>query len=312
MPKEFEIDASIEANGCAERLLGEDDFGHIDSLLLDCRNGARKGGLVGSLIGMLNEDVRRSFIGDFNNIGLDGISTKVTFKNLNDKRCTLFELTSNGSVEGIAKHHDSQQGSTAHDHHHGRSLADVTHIIENLNIDERAANDSIGIYKILAQAEAKAHEALPKTVHFHEVGNDFAIASIVAFSILVNLIKPKHIVATPITTGFGFVDCAHGRVSIPAPATAKILNGVLESKEIQPMRQSSAAKNLYEIPNFAGNTEGELATPTGVAIVSYFAEDFPNATAQRSFFTEGDSFALGWGIDNEKFQPIGAFAIIDR
>ncbi len=210
------------------------------------------------------------------------------------------------------EHHDSQQSSTAHDHHHGRSLADVTHIIENLNLDESAANDSIGIYKILAQAEAKAHEALPKTVHFHEVGNDFAIASIVAFSILVNLIKPKRIVATPITTGFGFVDCAHGRVSIPAPATAKILNGVLESKEIQPMRQSSAAKNLYEIPNFAGNTEGELATPTGVAIVSYFAEDFPNETAQRSFFTKGDSFALGWGIDNEKFQPIGAFAIIDR
>ena len=74
-----------------------------------------------------------------------------------------------------------------------------------------------------------------------------------AFAREFDALAPCRVEAKPIATGFGFVDCAHGRLPIPAPATANILEGM---------------------PHFAGGVEGELCTPTGAALVRHFAEAF--------------------------------------
>lgn len=267
-----------------EAPLIKDALTHTGALLLDCENGARKGALVASLLGLLDEALAQSFISGFNKIGLEGIQTSFSKEKVDGIACTKFEILDNGNVETFASSHEN--GSP----HHGRSFSDISYIIDTLEIDGKVAADAIGIYEALAQAEATAHETFPGSVHFHEVGNNFAIASIVAFCDLMNLIKPKRIVATSITTGFGFVNCAHGRIAIPAPATANVLDG---------------------LPTNVGDIEGELTTPTGAAMVSYFANEFVENEDIASVFNEGSPCTIGNGIDNKKFGPISAAVQID-
>jgi uncharacterized protein (TIGR00299 family) protein len=109
------------------------------------------------------------------------------------------------------------------------------------------------IYKDIAAAESKAHGEPVSEIHFHEVGMLDAIADIVTDCMLIEELSPDEIIASSIRTGFGTVMCAHGELPVPAPATAFLLKG---------------------IPSYAGDVEGEFATPTGVAIVKHFAGTF--------------------------------------
>jgi uncharacterized protein (TIGR00299 family) protein len=95
-------------------------------------------------------------------------------------------------------------------------------------------------------------------VHFHEVGAVDSIADVVGSAIAFDLLGVERIVCAPVPTGSGFVEIAHGRCSIPAPATAELLRGV-------------------PLAEFA--CEGELTTPTGAAIVAALADDFGSLPA---------------------------------
>lgn len=141
-----------------------------------------------------------------------------------------------------------------HDHHH-HSLQEVERFIRASGAAPEAQRHACEVYGLLAQAEAKAHATDVDSVHFHEVGSAEAVAYVLMACIAMDALSPSRIVATPVCTGFGFVDCAHGRLPIPAPATANVLEGV---------------------PSFAGEEEGELTTPTGAALVVHFAEGFSN------------------------------------
>ena len=207
----------------------------MEKLVLDCTGGARKAQLANMLLELLDEEQRGAFVREFNAAGLGAVTAEL------DGEGRLVVL-SDGRTEAEARH----------EHEH-RSLDDVRAIVEAARIAPAAAHNAMGVYDVLASAEAKAHDADVSHVHFHEVGNDFAIGCIVAFSMLVDVLDPRIIEATPIATGFGYVDCAHGRLPIPAPATANILEGM---------------------PHFAGDVEGELCTPTGAAIVRHFASAF--------------------------------------
>lgn len=138
-------------------------------------------------------------------------------------------------------------------HHHHHSLDEVHAAIDAAPISDAAKHHARGVYALIAAAEAKAHGVPPSEVHFHEVGAPEAIAYVVAACEALSRVSYDTVIATPICTGFGFVDCAHGRLSIPAPATANILQGM---------------------PTFAGTEEGELTTPTGAALALYFADEF--------------------------------------
>lgn len=207
----------------------------MEKLVLDCSAGARKAQLVDMLVELLDEEQRAAFVRAFGALGIPGLSSELDGEG-------RFAVLSGGRSEAEARH----------EHEH-RSLADVRGIVESSNAGARVVADALGVYDVLACAEAKAHGTDVARVHFHEVGNDFAIGYIVAFCMLVDLLAPSVVQATPIATGFGFVDCAHGRLPIPAPATANILEG---------------------LPHFAGEVEGELCTPTGAALVRHFAEAF--------------------------------------
>ena len=109
------------------------------------------------------------------------------------------------------------------------------------------------IFTRLGEAEARVHGTTIEKVHFHEVGAVDSIADIVASAIGIDLLGADEIACSPVPTGSGFVQIAHGRVAVPAPATAELLKGV-------PLAESPV--------------EAELTTPTGAAIVATLAQRF--------------------------------------
>jgi pyridinium-3,5-bisthiocarboxylic acid mononucleotide nickel chelatase len=126
------------------------------------------------------------------------------------------------------------------------------------------------IFTCIGEAEAKVHGTTIRKVHFHEVGAVDSIADIVGCAIGFALLGVDRIVCSPVPTGTGHIEIEHGRVSVPAPATAEILKGV-------PLAPSS-------VPF-------ELTTPTGAAIVKTVADEFgplPPMTIQTIGLGAGD------------------------
>lgn len=137
-------------------------------------------------------------------------------------------------------------------HHH--DLGEVFDTIDRLAVSDQVKDDLYAIYSILAQAEAAAHGCTVEETHFHEVGNGEAIRNVCAVSLAIEALDPDCITATRVQTGSGKVQCAHGELDIPAPATAAIL--------------------ATGIPVCEGTLEGELCTPTSAALIKHFVDDF--------------------------------------
>ena len=161
-----------------------------------------------------------------------------------------------------------------HTHHHHHATMDfIEHAIQNLAVSDKVKNDVISIYKLIAQAESKAHGVDVSEIHFHEVGMMDAIADVTCCAMLMEEINPDKVVVSPINTGFGKVKCAHGILPVPAPATANLLEGMV---------------------CYSGNIEGELCTPTGAAILKYYVNEFGNMPAMIME-------KQGYGMGNKDF-----------
>lgn len=137
--------------------------------------------------------------------------------------------------------------------HAHRHLHHIVEMIEGSTLTARQQELALSIFRRLAEAEAKVHGSTIEKVHFHEVGAVDSIADIVGSAIAWDLLGVERIVSSPIPTGSGFVEIAHGRCAIPAPATAELLAGV---------------------PLAASDVGGELTTPTGAAIVASLVDEF--------------------------------------
>jgi len=151
--------------------------------------------------------------------------------------------------------------------HAHRHLHHIQAMIDGGALTPRARDLATAIFRRIAEAEAKVHGSTLEKVHFHEVGAIDSIADIVGAAIGWDLLGVDEVHCAPVPTGTGFVQIAHGRCSIPAPATAELLAGV----------------PLAEHPP-AGPIEGELTTPTGAAIVKELAKSFgpmPAMTIER-------------------------------
>ncbi|MCC7475863.1 MAG: nickel pincer cofactor biosynthesis protein LarC [Pirellulales bacterium] len=137
--------------------------------------------------------------------------------------------------------------------HKHRHLHHIVAMIERSRLTAQQQELACRIFRKLAEAEAKVHGTTVEKVHFHEVGAVDSIADIVGVAMGLDLLGIERVCCSPIPTGRGFVEIAHGRCSIPAPATGELLRGV----PIAPL-----------------DVEGELTTPTGAAIVAALAEEF--------------------------------------
>jgi uncharacterized protein (TIGR00299 family) protein len=154
--------------------------------------------------------------------------------------------------------------------HKHRHLHHITAMIDGSALSARQNELAKRIFQKLAEAEAKVHGSTVEKVHFHEVGAVDSIADIVGSAIGFDLLGVERVVCSPVPTGRGFVEIAHGRCSIPAPATAELLRGV---------------------PIATLDVEGELTTPTGAAIVAALASEFgplPAMTVERIGYGAGE------------------------
>lgn len=146
-----------------------------------------------------------------------------------------------------------------HEHVH-RHLSDITAMIQQAAMTDRQKEIAIRIFTRLAAAEAKVHGIEIEKVHFHEVGAADSIADIVCSAVGLDMLGIERIEASSIPTGCGTIEIAHGKVSIPAPATAELLTGI-------PIAQSDIQK--------------ELTTPTGAAILAELSARFGPPPAMK-------------------------------
>ncbi len=162
-----------------------------------------------------------------------------------------------GHLHGSEENHHNhphEASTDVHHTHHGhthvhRGLNEVLKIIRQADLSDRARDTAVRIFTILAEAEAKAHGVPLEQVHFHEVGAVDSIVDIVAAAVCLDNLDITEVIVPRICEGRGFVRCQHGVIPVPVPAVVNIVQ--------------ANSLNLH-----LTDTEGELVTPTGAAIVA--------------------------------------------
>jgi uncharacterized protein (TIGR00299 family) protein len=140
-----------------------------------------------------------------------------------------------------------------HDHHTHRHYSGIDALISGSGLSDPVKEQAQRIFRRLAEAEALVHGVAIEDVHFHEVGAVDSIVDIVGTAICLDYLGVEAIYAAPLPLGGGFVETAHGRLPVPAPATAELLRGLAVHGECG---------------------SGERVTPTGAAIVAALAIGF--------------------------------------
>jgi uncharacterized protein (TIGR00299 family) protein len=134
-----------------------------------------------------------------------------------------------------------------------RHLAHIVKMIEKAELPPRAKQNAIAVFRRLGEAEAAVHQVPVEKVHFHEVGASDSIADIVGACLALDLLDVDTVLSSPLNVGSGTVETEHGLLPVPAPATARLLEGV---------------------PIYARGPEVELTTPTGAAVAVTLAQRF--------------------------------------
>lgn len=261
-------------------------------LYLDCGMGAAGDMLAGALVSLLSKEEQESFIKMINNIGVDGVKVSLS----DDAKCGIVGKHFKVEIDGVEEHsHDVHEHEHHHEHeqehghhhehgdghndndnhgHHHHGTDPFPKELETVAEKLDCPNDIQKVYELLAEAEAKVHGKDVSEIHFHEVGMKDALIDIASVVYLMNKLKVDKVVVSPVNVGFGKVKCAHGILPVPAPATAELVKG---------------------IPTYAGRFEGELLTPTGAALLKYYADEF-------SYQPLMNVIKCGYGTGNKNFE----------
>lgn len=223
-------------------------------LYFDCASGISGDMTLGALLD-LGADAGQ-FMEELKKLPLHGYEIKIGETQKNGIRARCVEVVADEAEQQV--HTDGHCHGDPHGHTHGhphRTYADIRRMIGQSALPEETKDLAQRIFRRVAEAEAKVHGKPAEDVHFHEVGAVDSIIDIVGCAILINMIRPHHIYASALHDGHGFVNCRHGLLAVPVPATTEIL--------------AAAGAHLQQI-----DVEGELVTPTGAAIIAELAESF--------------------------------------
>ena len=244
----------------------------MKTLYIECGMGAAGDMLISALAGCLGDI--KNVQDKLNSLSLPGIIYKMEEYSDCGIKGIHTDVTYNGMEEDEHMHDEHDDHHDHHDHRHGGSLHDVFHMIDHASAPDKVKEDAKNIYRILAEAESSVHGAPVSDIHFHEVGMMDAVADVTGACLLFNEIGADRVIASPVHVGAGSVKCEHGILPVPAPATAYILK---------------------DVPIYGGNIQGELCTPTGAAILKYFADSFGAMPVMKT-----DS--CGYGFGRKKFE----------
>lgn len=295
----------------------------MKTLYLDCSMGAAGDMLTAALLELL--PAREKMVRELNGLGIPGITYVCEAASKCGIGGTHVSVRVHGKEESEemhdhghdhAHHHDSghdhaheHHHEDDHGHHHHSGMHEIGQIVEKLPVSERIKKDVMAVFGLIAEAESHVHGVPITEIHFHEVGTMDAVADIAAVCVLMDRLAPDQVIVSPVHVGSGQVKCAHGILPVPAPATAYILK---------------------DVPIYGGEIRGELCTPTGAALLQYFAtrfgampvmrasvigygmgkKDFPAANCVRALFGEtedaGDTVAeLSCNVDDMTAEAVG-------
>ena len=234
------------------------------TIYLDCSMGAAGDMLMAALLELLPE--KDTFLQKMQSLGLPGLEISAEPSVKCGITGTHMRVLIHGEEEGhphehaaeepFHSHADAPEAAHAHVHvhpHHHTDLDELTHRISHLNVSEAVRSDILAVYQSIADAESRVHGVPVEQIHFHEVGSLDALADVTGVCLLMELLAPEQVLASPVHVGSGQVRCAHGILPVPAPATALLLEG---------------------IPIYGGSIRGELCTPTGAALLRRFVTRF--------------------------------------
>ena len=167
-------------------------------------------------------------------------------------------------------HHHGDHG------HHGGSARELMQIVQAGDLPQADRTRAADVIRRLAEAEAKIHDTTPDEVHFHELGGLDTVVDVCGAVVGLRELGIGRLHCAPLPLGHGFVDCAHGRLPLPAPATAELLRGV---------------------PTVGIDIEGETVTPTGAALAVMLADEIG---ARPALVAD----VVGYGAGNADFDPV--------
>ena len=259
-------------------------------LYFDCTMGAAGDMLMAALSELIPD--KGTLKNRIDTLGIPGVTAQLRYDEKCGIRGTHIDIFVNGEEEHTEDHHEHghehcHEHNHGHDHehhhehehghehhHHHTKLSDIEAVINGLDVSDNVKKNACEVYGIIADAEGHAHGCEVGAVHFHEVGTMDAVADVVGVCMLIEELAPDIIVSSPVSLGTGYVKCAHGILPVPAPATEYIVR---------------------DIPTKSGDEDGELCTPTGAALIKYFAKDFLPCPDMRDTKT-----GIGTGTKNFK------------
>ncbi len=269
-------------------------------LYIDCSMGAAGDMLSAALFELLPKEEREAFVEKLNSRGIPGVKYVAEPAVKCGITGTHMSVLVYGEEEGCGcghehshehEHHHDHEHSHDHEHHHDHehehehshehghshhhsSMHDIEHIVgDHMKLPTSVALDVLAVYQEIAEAESHVHGQPVDQIHFHEVGSMDAVADITAVCLLMKKLAPDEVIVSPIHVGSGTVKCAHGILPVPAPATARILQG---------------------IPTYSADINGELCTPTGAALLKHFATGFGKQPMMKTS-------AIGYGMGKKDF-----------
>ena len=208
-------------------------------------------------------------LGAFYDLGVpkDEIEKKLACFGLENLYYLNFRESQNCSIRGIKVDVEKVDQSTK------RDWKSIKNLILKAQLEEQLKKRIYEVFESLAIAEGRVHGINPEEVHFHEIGAIDSLVDIIGVCTSIEYLKPKKVFCNEPTLGRGFIQADHGKLSIPSPAVIELLR----------------KKNIKVISSI-DSIEGELSTPTGIALLCNLVESF-----QIPYKYSIDSYGVGLG-----------------
>ena len=236
-------------------------------LYFDCSSGISGNMTLGALSELIDDP--HYLVNELKKLNVDGYHIHISKEKKNGITGTYVDVHLEHEHHHEHEHEHLHHEHAHHHHHEHRNLFDVNKIIDESEIDEKAKDLAKRIFLRVAKAESKVHNESLENVHFHEVGAIDSIVDIIGTAILLCKINPDVIYSSVVNDGYGFIECAHGMISVPVPATSEIFAA------------SNAITRQIDV-------DTELVTPTGAAIIAEIASEFTTMPAMNVQ-------KVGWG-----------------